>query len=188
MKKTVFCCLICVICFALVACVSVEQSYESEHLPEYLIKAKSDNGFVTAYQAYFAVDGDSVSEISAREYERLTLGDSSKYQIISEKTYSFDIIANGGALSEWQYEQNKYDSEIYSLPLLIKDLSQMNLPYTGKLYVLIKQFDDYRIISVANLDGCTLLDESYAVFRNNRQLPLPKNIRLDNLWRFYKLR
>lgn len=187
-KAAVFCllCIACAACLSLLSCVSVGVNFEPAHSPQYLIRAKSDNGFVIAYQAHFAVDGDSVSEISTREYEKLTLGDSSEYKEIRAKTYAFDIKAAGNSPSGWQYVQNEYDDEVYDVQLLAKELSQMNLPYSGSLYVLITIFDEYKIIQVSNLDGNVVLDESYAMFRNGRQLLLPKDASLCSLWRFHK--
>ena len=191
MKKTAVLCLLCIasaVCLSLLSCAGVDTSFEPAHSPQYLIRAKSDNGFVIAYQAHFAVDGDAISEISAREYEKLTLGDGSEYKAISAKTYAFDINAAGNVPSAWQYVQNEYDDEVYDARLLAKELSQMNLHYSGSLYVLITTFDEYKIIQVSNLDGNTVLDESYAMFRNGRQLQLPKNAKLCSLWRFYRHR
>ena len=191
MKKTAVLCLLCIasaVCLSLLSCASVDTSFEPAHSPQYLIRAKSDNGFVTAYQAHFAVDGDAISEISAREYESLTLGDGSEYKGISAKIYAFDINAAGNMPSAWQYVQNEYDDEAYDVHLLAKELSLMNLHYSGSLYVLITTFDEYKIIQVSNLDGNAVLDESYAMFRNGRQLQLPKNAKLCSLWRFYRHR
>ncbi len=191
MKKTGLWCLMCIasaVCLALLSCASVDTSFEPAHSPQYLIRAKSDNGFVIAYQAHFSVDGDAVSEISAREYEKLTLGDGSEYKAINAKTYAFDINAAGNVPSAWQYVQNEYDDETYDVQLLAKELSQMNLNYSGSLYVLVTTFDEYKIIQVSNLDGRAVLDESYAMFRNGRQLQLPKGAKLCSLWRFYKHR
>lgn len=181
-------CIASAVCLSLLSCVSVDTGFEQAHSPQYLIRAKSDNGFAAAYQAHFSVDGDAVSEISAREYEKLTLGDSSEYKAINAKTYAFDINAAGNTPAAWQYVQNEYDDEAYDMQLLAKELSQMNLHYSGSLYVLVTTFDDYKVVQVSNLNGNAVLDEAYAVFRNGKQLQLPKNARLCSLWRFHKHR
>ena len=186
-KNSVFFTLLCLVCGMLMSCVSLGKIGESEQLPEYLIRAKSDNGFVTAYQAYFAIDGNSVTEIPKHKYENLTLGKDSKYEAISVKTYSFDIIAVGNAPSEWKYKQSEYESKCYDVQTLVRDLEQMNVPYTGSLYVFITVFNGYRIVAVTNLDGNIVLDESYAVFRNGWQLQLPKDIRLSQLRDFMRI-
>ena len=186
-KSSISFTLLSLLCVMLTSCVSLGKPYESEYLPEYLIRAKSDNGFVSAYQAYFAIDGNSVTEISKSKYEALTLGENSKYEAVSVKTYSFDIIAVDNAPSEWKYTQNEYETERYDVQTLVRDLEEMKVPYTGSLYVFITVFNGYRIVAVTNLDGNIVLDESYAVFRNGWQLHLPKDIRLSQLRDFMRI-
>ena len=199
MKKIVYVLtLASVLCLALASCVSVGSGSGSSSSsgagassgtgkePAYLIRAKSDNGFVAAYRAYFAVDGNSVSEISQRRYEDLTLGSGSAYQAITAKTYSFDVSARSSDPLEWQYTQNEYDDKKYDTQLLIWDLKQMKLPYTGTLYVLVKTFDDYRVVLVAEMDGNSVIDESYAMFRDEDRLALPKGAKLYGLSDFYR--
>ena len=199
MKKIVYVLtLASVLCLALASCVSVGSGSGSSSSsgagassgtgkePAYLIRAKSDNGFVAAYRAYFAVDGNSVSEISQRRYEDLTLGSGSAYQAITARTYSFDVSARSSDPLEWQYTQNEYDDKKYDTQLLIWDLKQMKLPYTGTLYVLVKTFDDYRVVLVAEMDGNSVIDESYAMFRDEDRLALPKGAKLYGLSDFYR--
>lgn len=186
-KSSISFTLLSLLCVMLTSCVSLGKTYESEYLPEYLIRAKSDNGFVSAYQAYFAIDGNSVTEISKSKYEALVLGENSKYEAVSVKTYSFDIIAVDNAPSEWKYTQNEYETERYDVQTLVRDLEEMKVPYTGSLYVFITVFNGYRIVAVTNLDGNIVLDESYAVFRNGWQLHLPKDIRLSQLRDFMRI-
>lgn len=179
MRKLIYSlCLLCIFCLTFTSCVSIE--------PDYLIKAKSDNGFVTAYQAHFAIEGNSITEISAHQYEDLTLGSDSNYKMISADTYSFDIKASGGNPAEWEYVQNEYDRTSYDVQTLIEDLKLMKIAYTGKIYVLITTFDEYKIIEAANLDGNTLIDDSYAIFKNNMKLENSDAVKLKQLSRFYK--
>lgn len=184
--------LACALCLVLASCVSSGSGSGSStgsgagKEPAYLIRAKSDNGFVAAYRAYFAVDGNVVSEVSQRRYEDLTLGSGSSYQAITARSYAFDVSARGGDPLEWQYTQNEYDDKKYDVQLLIWDLKQMKLPYTGTLYVLVKTFDDYRALLVAQMDGNSVLDESYAVFRDEDRLALPKGAKLYGLSDFYR--
>jgi hypothetical protein len=151
-----------------------------------LIRARNDSGFVIAYQAHFAVDGDSIVEISSHRYEDLTLGGDSRYERINARTCAFDVDATGGDPAAWSYTQNVYDTDRYDLQLLIGDLKRMDLPYSGSLYVLVTVFDEYRIVDVAALDGNAVLDESYAMVHGGRQMDLPKGIRLDSLRNFYR--
>ena len=203
MKKTMHVLVLaCALCLVLASCVSsgsgsstgsgagtssgASEDKKKAVEPAYLIRAKSDNGFVAAYRAYFAVDGNSVSEISQRRYEDLTLGSGSAYQTITARSYAFDVTTRGSDPLEWQYKQNEYDDKKYDTQLLIWDLKQMKLPYTGTLYVLVKTFDDYRALLVAQMDGNSVLDESYAVFRDEDRLALPKGAKLYGLSDFYR--
>ncbi|MBQ3800435.1 MAG: hypothetical protein II837_09095 [Treponema sp.] len=201
MKRTVcFIGLVCALCLALASCASsgagasagsgsssgTEAKAAAGKGPEYLIMAKSDNGFVAAYRAYFALDGNSITEISSRKYEDLTLGSDTDYEVIRHRTYAFDVTTRGSDPLEWQYKQNEYDDKKYDTQLLIWDLKQMKLPYTGTLYVLVTSFDDYRVILVANMDGNSVLDESYAMFRDEERLALPKGAKLYGLSSFHK--
>ncbi len=154
--------------------------------PEYVIKAKRDVGFVSAYQAHFAVDGNIISKITASRFDDLTLGDSSLYTVAATDTYSFDVQAKGSNPALWTYEQSEYEAQQYDLKLLRSDLKRMQLSYTGTLYVLITVFDDYRIVQVANLDGNVLIDDSYALFRDDVQLTIPRDSKLCDIWRVYK--
>lgn len=172
--------LLCVLNLILVSCAT------SSAEPDYLIKAKSDNGFVTAYQAHFAISSDSITQISARRYDDLTLGADSNYKMINATTYAFDITAASPEPAEWEYVQNEYDTKSYDVPSLIKSLRQMNIRYTGTIYVLVTTFDDYTVIEAANLDRNTVLDESYAIFKNNKLLEHSDELRLSQLWRFYR--
>ena len=187
---------LCLVCLVLASCASTGtngtgtsstggQGKESSE-PQYLIKAQSDNGFVAAYQAHFAIEGSSITEISARKFESLTLGSGSNYKAFSAKIYSFDAIAKGNNPDSWEYTQNQYDKDIYYIHSLIWDLKQMNLGYSGKVYILVTAFDGYRIIQATNLDGNTVIAESYAVFLNEDRLSLPKGAALHSLRSFYR--
>lgn len=168
-------------CISLVSCVSAGIKAE----PEYLIKAKRDNGFVSAYKAHFALDGESIYKISEGKYDDLTLGEDSKYKVIQVDSISFDVSATGDDLSKWNVSL-PYDYENQANPYtresLINDLTQMGVTYRGSLYVLVTRFDDYKIVQVANMDGNSVIDESYALFKNGSRLPLSKNIDLSSIW------
>ena len=183
--------IICIACLSLLSCVSTGMNAE----PEYLIKAKRDNGFVSAYKAHFALDGEDLYKISERKYEALTLGEDSKYKMIIPDTFSFDISAPGSDKSKWEIVlpsnymmQEGVIAEPYARESLIADLTQMGITYTGSLYVLVTKFDEYKIVQVTNLDGNTVIDETYALFKNGSQLPLSKDIDLSSIWRIYRLK
>lgn len=183
--------IICTACLMLLSCVSAGKNAE----PEYLIKAKRDNGFVSAYKAFFALDGESLYKISERKYEVLTLGDNSKYKVIVPETISIDITAPGSDKLAWEvsfpsdYEmQAGSTTEPYTRETLIADLTKMEITYTGSLYVLVTRFDDYKIVQVTNLDGNSVIDESYALFKNGSKLPLSKNMDLSSISQIYRLK
>ena len=188
----------CALCLALAACMSTGTGSGSEAgagpqarpaatgEPDYLLLAKSDNGFIPAYRGCFAISGGSVTEISSRKYDELTLGSDTDYEAIGFRTYAFDVDAVGGDPLGWQYVQNAYDDRKYDTQLLSWDLKQMGLSYRGTLYVLVTTFDDYRVILAANMDGNSVLNETYAVFHDEDRLPLPKGARLYGLSRFYR--
>ena len=188
--------LACGLCLSAVSCVSSGQGsgpaqgggQARVREPAYVIKAKRDNGFISAYQAFFAIDGDSISAISSSRYEDLTLGSDKPYERVSVTTCSFDIYAPGRDPMEWRYEQSQYDTKRYAVQSLIWDLKQMGLSYTGDVYVLVTFLDEYKIVKAVNLDGMVVLDESYAVFRNDEPLDLPKGMSLSDLSIFYKHR
>ena len=72
-------------CISILSCVSTGMNAE----PEYLLKAKRDNGFISAYKAHFALDGESLYKISERRYEDLTLGEDSKYKMIGSSVVDY---------------------------------------------------------------------------------------------------
>ena len=178
-------------CISLLSCVSAGKNAE----PEYLIKAKRDNGFVSAYKAHFALDGENLYKISGRKYDNLTLGDDSKYKVIVPETISIDITAPGSDKSAWEVSfPSDYEmlagstTEPYTRETLIADLTKMEITYTGSLYVLVTRFDNYKIVQVTNLDGNFVIDESYALFKNGSRLPLSKNIDLSSISQIYRLK
>ena len=173
-------------CISLVSCVSAGKNAE----PEYLIKAKRDNGFVSAYKAFFALDGENLYKISGRKYDDLTLGDDSKYKVIIPETISFDIEAPESDKSTWKIFTTNYDMQQETengpaLVTLMTDLTKMGITYTGSLYVLVTRFDDYKIVQVTNLDGNSVIDECYALFKNGS---LSKNIDLSSISQIYRLK
>ena len=154
--------------------------------PAYLVRAKRDEGLLIAYQAHFAIDEDSITKISSHQYESLTLGDNTQYDVIQPEVFSFDIESAGNDPAEWKYKQNEYDKKSYDINSLVSDLKQMNVSYTGQIYVLITIFDDYKIIEASNLSNNTVLDSRYAIFKSNQMMPTPKNIDLSSLSRFHR--
>ena len=189
MKKQFFLpAIICIACISLLSCVSAGKNAE----PEYLIKAKRDNGFVSAYKAHFALDGESLYKISERKYDDLTLDEDSKYKMIIPETISFDIEAPKSDKSTWKiflpdnYDEIQKETDGPIIVTLMTDLNKMGITYTGSLYVLVTRFDDYKIVQVTNLDGNSVIDESYALFKNGSKLPLSKNMDLSSISQIYR--
>ena len=179
--------LLIITCLPLLSCVSAGVASE----PEYLIKAKRDNGFVSAYKAHFALDGENIYKISERKYDALNLDDSSKYKVIQVDSISFDVTASGDDLSKWNVSlPYDYESQAnpYTKESLINDLTQMGVTYRGSLYVLVTRFDDYKIVQVTNLDGNSVIDESYTLFKNGSRLPLASNMDLSSIWQVRRLK
>ena len=185
MRRNIFI-LIFAACLLLASCVSTSNGGGER----YLIRAKNDSGFVIAYQAHFALDGESFRKISSRRFESLTLGSDSEYEAISARTYSFYVLADGENPDGWKFNQNEYDDETYDVDLLVRDLRDMGISYSGSLYVLVTCFDDYRILDVSNLalDMNSVTGESYALFKNDVRISLPKDTRLCCLRYFYRRR
>ncbi len=171
---------------AAISALLVLASCSSGKKPDYLIMAARDNGFVPAYRAYFAVEGDSIRKISSSRYDDLILG-KSDYKMFNETYYTFDVTAETGDPAEWEYVPNPYIEEHYDEDLLIGQLKETGVSYTGDIYIVITEFDDYTVFQVTNLEDSTWKDTTYAWFRDGRLLDLPKNIELDSLDRFYRL-
>lgn len=184
----------CALCLALASCVSSgsgtstgsNTSSGAGREPAYLIKAQRDSGFVADYRAFFAIAGDSVTEISASKFENLTLGDESDYERINATTCVFDAYAPAGDPMEWRFKQNEYDTRNYDVQLLVWDLKRMGVTYTGSVYILITMFDNYRVVQAVKMDGSSALAESYAAFRDDDMLTLPKGADLSSLRSFYR--
>ena len=153
--------------------------------PDYLIMAARDNGFMPAYRAYFAVDGDSIRKISSFRYDDLILG-KSDYKMFNETYYTFDVTAETGDPAEWEYVPNPYIEDHYDEDLLVEQLKEIGVSYTGDIYIVITEFDDYTVFQVTRLENRALGENTYAMFRDGRKLDLPKNIKLDSLDCFYR--
>ncbi len=185
---------VCALCLALASCVSSgsgtstgsNTSSGAGRGPAYLIKAQRDSGFVADYRAFFAIAGDSVTEISASKFENWTLGDESDYERINATTCVFDAYAPVGDPMEWRFKQNEYDTRNYDVQLLVWDLKRMGVTYTGSVYILITMFDNYRVVQAVKMDGSSALAESYAAFRDDDMLTLPKGADLSSLRSFYR--
>jgi hypothetical protein len=155
---------------------------------DYLIKAGADNGFTAASRSYFAIDGNNISKISKRIYEKNTLGSQSLYERIHPETYQFDIDAPDTDPENWIYTENEFDSAKYDTAALKSDLKQMGANYSGSIYLLINVFDSYRIIEVHEMNGNVVTKEVYAIFNGTELLDTPQNTDLSSLREFYRLK
>ncbi len=179
MKKKTIASILAVMSLLLCSCKRTE--------PEYLIMAGLDNGFVAAYRAYFSLTGSDMTKISGRKYDKLRLGNKN-YERIEESVFTFDVTAEKLDPDTWIYERNKYIEEIYDEQVLIKDLKDMGILYTGKLYIVVTTFDDYRLIQVDSLDGSSIADSSYAAFKGDERLELGKRTELHSIRAIYRHR
>lgn len=155
--------------------------------PAYLLEGARDNGFVPAYRAYFELDGDSIKKISENRFDRYFRGDKNDYKGVLQDYYSFNIVADSGDPSGWEYEQGAYDSEVYDEELLIGFLEEIDTGYTGDVYVLITEFDDYTVLEIWEKDGNSITRQTTALFRDGNRISLPGNVSLESLRNIYRL-
>ena len=157
--------------------------------PEYLIEGARDNGFVPAYRAYTAISGDHAKKIPSFRFDNLVyINKDAEYSHVRFEFHTYEGRAESTDPDTWVLEKNKYDKESFEIPSVIESLKQMDLTYTGDVYILVTEFDDYRIVQAESLgEYSTILDESFALFKNGEKLRLPDNVRLDSIRTIYKL-
>ncbi len=157
--------------------------------PDYLLEGARDNGFVAAYRAYTGISGDKVKKIPGFRFENLVyLNKDVEYDHVSYEFHTYHGKAKTADPDTWEIEQNQYDEEFFDIPSVVESIKQMGLSYTGNVYILVTEFDDYRIVQVESLgdDNSTILDESFALFRNGSRIDLPENVKLDSIRTIYK--
>ena len=168
-----------------VLCLCMASCGMSGPKPDYLIMGARDNGFVAAYRGYYAITGNKVEKISKSTYENYIYKDD-HYKMIGDDIISWDVTADSEDPSEWVFEKLSYTDTVYDMDTLISQLDEMDLSYTGDLYVQVTFFDDCVIIEVDSLDDSTITSESFAVFRNGEKLDFPDNYDLSSIRDVYK--
>ena len=171
-----------IFCSFLISC-SLTESH-----PEYLIESASDNGFVPSYRAYFAIKDNSIAKTSKAKYEHYIYEDKDNvYKTVSQKFYSFEVNAETEDPVAWEYEPDYSGDGVYDTDILIQRLQTMEICFKGQVDIEITEFDDYDLISVANMDkDNTVIDLKYAVFHSNKKLSMQENLNLNSIRNIYK--
>ena len=178
--------LICMLLFIAVTCVFLSSCVTTQSRPDYLLEGARDNGFVPAYRAYFAIEGDTVKKISSYKYENYIYNDD-HYKAFNTEFSNYDVIASTDDPSEWEYELKYYADEPYDTDALISQLQDMNVSYTGNVYILVNWFDDYVIIHATSLDdNNTVLGEAFGMFKGGKKIDLPAGIELSSIRTYYR--
>ena len=167
---------------AAVTCAALTSCGGAETKPDYLIMAAEDNGLIPAYRAYYAVYGDSISNITKGAYENYIYKDD-HYKTIDTSFCNFDVTAGSSDPAEWEYEVKYFDEEPYDTDILKTQLKEMNVHYVGEVFILVTQFDGYTIIEVDNMTDNL---STYGMYKDGKQLTLPAGTDLHELDKFYK--
>lgn len=92
--------------------------------------------------------------------------------------YLFEVKTNGSALSEWEYEQSIDDPKAYDQELLINELDKLNVSGLNVTSVLIYEFDEYKTIQVAYIDGTSYFYSTALLYKEN-MIDIPEGVELD---------
>lgn len=156
--------------------------------PEYLLEGARDNGFVASYRAYFAIENGSIFKISKAKYENYIYREDNKhYKLVPKKQYCFKAHAENSDSLKLEYEQKYPENPAYEIDTLTKQLSMMDISYSGNSDIQIIEFDDYYLIEAENLDGNnTVIASEYAIFHNDEKLSMKEGIDLSSIRNIYK--
>ena len=178
--------LICLIIIISSASALLSSCMTGKSRPDYLLEGARDNGFVPAYRAYYAIEGDNIKKISKSKYENYIYKDD-HYKSFNESFTNYDVVAGSEDPSEWEYEIKYYSDDPYEIDALIGLLQDMNVSYTGNVFILVLWFDEYVIVEVTSLDGTnTVLGETFGLFRDGRKLDLPEGTDLSSIRTYYR--
>lgn len=178
--------LVCMILILSVSCVLLSSCATSKNRPDYLLEGARDNGFVPSYRAYYAITGDTIKKIPKFMYENYIYKDD-HYKSFNEEFSNYDVVADSPDPSEWDYELMYYSNEPYDTDDLISHLQDMNVSYTGEVFVLVLWFDEYVIVEVTSLsDNNTVLGETFGLFRNGQMIDLPEGTDLSSIRTYYR--
>jgi hypothetical protein len=130
-------------------------------------------------EKYYSVTGDQLQEISAFFYYNPVGGSMSDYVKVEQTyMYLFEVKTNGSALSEWEYEQSIDDPKAYDQELLINELDKLNVSGLNVTSVLIYEFDEYKTIQVAYIDGTSYFYSTALLYKEN-MIDIPDGVELD---------
>ena len=161
------------------------------HNDEYYICARSDNGFIAAYRAYFFIKGSRIKKISGFRYEHTVIFGKHKndYKFFSPGYYVFNIKANSNDPSEWTIKQGEYDKDQYDSDKLIALLKKTEIMLEGYIQLVLYEFDAYQIIYMTRTDQeghGTVLGEQSLFFKDGNPVKIGKRIRFISMHDFYR--
>ena len=143
--------------------------------------------------AYYSVGENGLCVMSESCYNSLTSGSDSDFEKVGNiEVFLFTVEADGSDPSSWEYEQSESDYVTYDQQLLISELEYLGVSYSGHLYVLIYEFDDYKRIEVKsrveNLYAETDSEFSYVWLLCDEEIvENPDNIELNLIREAYVL-
>ncbi|MBO4653738.1 MAG: hypothetical protein J5649_10535 [Lachnospiraceae bacterium] len=155
--------------------------------PQYRIYAKADNGFTLAYQAHFALDGETI-EFQRGKTHTTDIYIEQKYEHFFPESYYFDVKAEGEDPAAWEYRQRNSENP-YDRAKLIELMGKLDFESKGHVNLTITEFDGYQITELKKLEQethGTLLWQNFALFKDGKRLTIPGNLNLGCLHDFYR--
>ena len=154
---------------------------------QYRIYAKADNGFTLAYQAHFALDGETI-EFQRGKTHTTDIYIEQKYEHFFPESYYFDVKAEGEDPTAWEYRQRNSENP-YDRAKLIELMGKLDFESKGHVNLTITEFDGYQITELTKLEQethGTLLWQNFALFKDGKRLTIPGNLNLGCLHDFYR--
>ena len=192
MKKTlhdIFIVIVLIFVFSWKGLVSLlTKRYNPKKPPKYLIEAGADNGFVPVYRAYFALEGDAFHVMREGVYSKNKYKNDYKY--FDPSYYTVNVITENDDPATWSFAQN-YDKDG---PIDKKEIIDLfirtKIKRTKYFFLNIHDFDGYRMVYACNTDQNghgTVLEQKSALFKDGKEIKIPKKTRLTCIRGFYKL-
>ncbi|MBO4750491.1 MAG: hypothetical protein J5546_09250 [Lachnospiraceae bacterium] len=164
---------------------SNDRAGKGKELPKYLFEAGADNGLIPAYQAYFALEGESLRLIKEKQYHALLR--EKQHELFQPGRYSIDVMTNDGDMRSWRYEQKH--GEKYDLEKLFPIIEELGVERTKYFFVQVTEFDGYQLVYACNTekDGHGLvLGHKQGVFKDGKRLEISPKIRIGSFRWFYR--
>ncbi len=162
--------------------------YNPKKPPKYLIEAGADNGFIPVFRAYFALEGDAFHVMREGVYEKNKYKNDYKY--FDPSYYTVNVITENDDPATWSFAQS-YDKDGPIDKKEIIDLFiRMKIKRTKYFFLNIRDFDSYRMVYACNTDQNghgTVLEQKSALFKDGKEIKIPKKTRLTSIRGFYKL-